>query len=118
MDTSLPLTNMEGRVGSSVGGRVYARLEEFEQPSQQSPPTSTLFELAKWTVSVGGFTLPAGVALHRACMCALAVALLWTTSLAASRSVASAFVTSPSFNAVQRELPQEARPSRTSHEPV
>ena len=45
---------MEGRVGGTVGGRAYARLEEFEPPSQQPPTTSALPDLAKWTVSMMG----------------------------------------------------------------
>ena len=46
-------------------------------------------------VGCGGVTLPAMVALHRLVVCALAVGLLWATSLSVARHFTSRFVTAP-----------------------
>ena len=90
-----------------ISGRVYARLEDFQPalargapPPRHRPPIPWLNGLS---INLCGLTLPASVALHRAAMCTLAVALLWTTSLAAARSLANTFVTSPTVSAVVHE---------------
>ena len=96
-------------------GHAFARLEDFDD--EQPPPSNAAEKftdgakvplasaalLPQRNVSFGGLVLPFSVAVHRVAMCTLAVALLWTTSLAASRSLANSFVTSPSFGSVVRE---------------
>ena len=78
--------------------RSYMRVtdEEAARHGLQLPTPSSGWKL-------GGLALPMGVALHRSVLCGLALALLWCTSLAASRHVANAFVTSPSFQSVVGE---------------
>ena len=77
-----------------LSGQGFIRLDEEEAGNGGRPRRS---------VTCGGLVLPLGVALHRATVCTLAVALLWCTSLAVSRRIANSFVTSPSFATVTRE---------------
>ena len=76
----------------------YAKLEELEDGPSTHPVDG-----GERQVSWCGLALPLNVAAHRIGICALAIALLWATSLSVSRRLTSSFVAAPSFGTVVRE---------------
>ena len=88
--------------------RVPGHMPGSHAPDKEGAARSRCERLASWArrcvardaagrllVGCGGVTLPAMVALHRLVVCALAVGLLWATSLSVARHFTSRFVTAP-----------------------